>query len=391
MGFSRWLPLAGITVCVFIFNMSEFIPVGLLTGIGADFGTSESQTGMIISVYAWAVAILSLPMMLILKRMDYRSMLLLSVALFAVFQFVSGISTSYWMLMAARLGVAVSHAIFWSIAAPLAVRVVEKGLERTAISAVAAGTSIAMIVGLPVGRVIGLALGWRMTFNSIAVVAVVTLILLLIVFPRVENPGTFTVDRVPSIFKNRIILGIYVCLAIAVTGFYTSYSYIEPFLLGVAHLSSEEVTGTLILFGLAGILGSFLYNRLYGVHRFTFMKASFILSVVALAILHPAAHAVLPILAAIALWGMCQTMFNTSFQNEIIAVSPADAGHIVMALYSGIFNVGIATGSIMGGVVTDTVGVEWVGTVGAGFLLVSTLIVVFYLIGQLKKAGARWT
>ena len=84
-------------------------------------------------------------------------------------------------------------------------------------------------------------------------------------------------------------------------------------------------------------------------------------------------------------------MFNTSFQNEIIAVSPADAGHIVMALYSGIFNVGIATGSIMGGVVTDTVGVEWVGTVGAGFLLVSTLIVVFYLIGQLKKADARRT
>ena len=76
MAFRQWLPLIGLTVSVFIFNMSEFMPVGLLTSIGDDFGTSESQTGLIISFYAWAVAICSLPLMLLLRRVIYRPMLL---------------------------------------------------------------------------------------------------------------------------------------------------------------------------------------------------------------------------------------------------------------------------------------------------------------------------
>ena len=168
MGIVKWLPLVGISISVFIFNMSEFMPIGLLTGISDDFGVSESQAGLIISVYAWAVALLSLPIMLLLRRMEYRRMLLLSVVLFTAFQVMSGVSSSYWMLMASRLGVAVAHAIFWSIATPLAVRVVEPRFAKIAIGAVATGTSIAMIVGLPLGRIIGLALGWRMSFVTIA-------------------------------------------------------------------------------------------------------------------------------------------------------------------------------------------------------------------------------
>ncbi len=179
----------GIFVCVFVFNMSEFMPIGLLTGIADDLGVSESGAGMLISVYAWAVAILSLPIMLVLRRMQYRPMLLMCVAMFAAFQALSGFSSDYWMLMASRIGVAVAHSIFWSIASPLAVRVVEPGFQRLAISAVAMGTSVAMILGLPLGRVIGLALGWRMTFLFIAAISILVLLLLVAVFPRSPIPG----------------------------------------------------------------------------------------------------------------------------------------------------------------------------------------------------------
>ena len=73
----NWLPLIGITISVFIFNMSEFMPIGLLTDISMDLGITESKAGMIISIYAWAVAILSLPIMLLLRKMEYRRMLLM--------------------------------------------------------------------------------------------------------------------------------------------------------------------------------------------------------------------------------------------------------------------------------------------------------------------------
>lgn len=94
MSVRTWLPLIALVCCVFLLNFSEFAPIGLLTDISKDFGISESTTGLIISVYAWAVAILSLPLMLLLRRMQYRPMLLMCIALFVVFQVITGLSNS---------------------------------------------------------------------------------------------------------------------------------------------------------------------------------------------------------------------------------------------------------------------------------------------------------
>ena len=274
MSVRTWLPLIALVCCVFLLNFSEFAPIGLLTDISKDFGISESTTGLIISVYAWAVAILSLPLMLLLRRMQYRPMLLMCIALFVVFQVITGLSNSYGMLMVSRLGVAVSHSIFWSIATPLAVAVVPMEYRKLAISAVAAGTSIAMIVGLPLGRIIGLALGWRMTFVFIAVIAMIALVFLIAVFPKVENPGTFTLRKLPTILKNPVLIGIYTTLILLVTGYYTGYSYIEPFLGTTAGLSETMITIVLTVFGLAGIVGSAAFTKLYDVVGFRFVIIS---------------------------------------------------------------------------------------------------------------------
>ena len=85
----EWLPLIGITVSAFIFNTSEFMPVGLLTGIGASFGTSEGVTGLIVSVYAWAVMLLSLPLMILGSRLAFRPLMLLVIGVFCAGQALS--------------------------------------------------------------------------------------------------------------------------------------------------------------------------------------------------------------------------------------------------------------------------------------------------------------
>lgn len=383
----QWLPLISIIVCVFIFNMSEFVPIGLLTDIAADFDTTESTAGLLISVYAWAVAILSLPIMLLLRRMEFRRMLLMCVGLFVLFQVMSGLSTNYWMLMASRIGVAVAHSIFWSIASPLAVRVVPPELQKLAISSVAAGTSIAMIIGLPLGRVIGLALGWRMTFIVIAAVALIALFLLTVVFPRLENPGTFTVRRLPDLFRDRALVGIYLTTAVFVTGYYTAYSYIEPFMYQVAGLSDNGVTAVLTVFGLAGIAGSALFSRIYDRTRYRFMMAAFLGTAVCLALLEPSAGWFAAVLAVCALWGLFSTSFNVAFQNETIRGAPSDATAVAMSLYSGIFNVGIAMGSLIGGWVTDGASVADIGWVGALFALAAAAICAAVVIPALRGRG----
>lgn len=385
MTIKSWLPLIGITLCVFIFNMSEFMPIGLLTDISKDFGISESRAGLIISVYAWAVAIISLPIMLALRKMQYRMMLLMTVFMFAVFQIISGVSSSYWMLMVSRLGVAVAHSIFWSIAAPLAVRVVSKDYEKLALSTVAAGTSIAMIIGLPLGRIIGLALGWRMSFIIIASVSILVLILLVAVFPKVENPGTFTVKRLPDIFRNKVLMGIYIIVAVFVTGYYTGYSYIEPFLAHTGIFSENMITVALTLFGLAGIGGSVLFTRYYDRTRFRFMVTALGGASMCLLLLNLVAFSVWTVMVVCMVWGVCSISFNVSTQNEAIRAAPDDAVPIAMSLYSGIYNVGIAMGSIIGGLVTDHGSVADIGYVGAAFTISATLFLALYVIGQIKR------
>ena len=145
----QWLALAGIAVAAFVFNSSEFMPVGLLTDIGKTFGTSEATTGMLVSVYAWAVMLLSVPLMIIATRLDFRRLLLVVIVVFLIGQVLTSLSTSYWMLMAARMVVACAHSVFWAIAAPIAVRLVPKNKRALALSVVETGTAVAAIVGLP--------------------------------------------------------------------------------------------------------------------------------------------------------------------------------------------------------------------------------------------------
>ena len=123
----HWAALIGLTLAAFIFNTSEFVPIGLLSDIARDFGKTESETGLLISVYAWCVALLSLPLMILASRMEMRRLMLCLAGAFAAFQCLSWASGSYAMLMASRVGVACCHSVFWSIVSPMAVRLVPSG------------------------------------------------------------------------------------------------------------------------------------------------------------------------------------------------------------------------------------------------------------------------
>lgn len=176
MNLREILPLAGIAVAAFIFNTSEFMPVALLTDIATSFSVSEAQAGLIISVYAWMVMLLSLPLMILASRVEFKRLLLVVIAVFLVGQILSAVSATYEMLMASRICVACAHAVFWSIAAPVAIRVVSEDHRHAAMGVVVMGSSVALIAGLPLGRVIGLVLGWRMTFACVAAVSALVLI-----------------------------------------------------------------------------------------------------------------------------------------------------------------------------------------------------------------------
>ena len=149
------------------------------------------------------------------------------------------------------------------------------------------------------------------------------------------------------------------------TGYYTCYSYIEPFLQQVASFDAGMITVSLTVFGVAGILGSMLFSRLYDGRSQLFLALSIAGVVVALALLRVVAGSVPAVLAVFMLWGCCGTAFNVAFQAEIIKGVEEDESSVAMSIFSGLFNFGIGAGSALGGVVVTSVSIEAIGLVGA--------------------------
>lgn len=333
MTLKEWLPLIGMTISAFLVNTSEFMPIGLLTDISNDFNMTAAQAGVMITAYSWTVTILSLPLMLLACKIKPKKLLLGTLTVFAVCQVLSVISIGFPFLVVSRIGVACAHSIFWAIASPLAVRVVSKEHQSKALSAIITGTAIAMVLGMPLGRMIGLQIGWRMTFLCVAVI-------------------TF----------------------LFATGYYTTYSYIEPFLQKVAGFPSNIVTVTLMLFGIAGLSGSYLFSQYYDDHRFAFVQTVLFGFAGALALLYPASINMYMIILVCAIWGIAAMAFQTSFQAEIIRCVSTAASSVAMAIFSAIFNLGIGSGTWLGGVVYTNISLSFIGFVGAVIVLVGAFI-----------------
>lgn len=383
--FTRWLPLIGLTFAVFVFNTSEFMPIGLLTDIATDLNISEARAGLLISVYAWVVAIMSLPLMIMVSKMELKRLLLSIIALFVVSHVASAFAEGYYTLMLSRIGVACSHAIFWSIAPPLAVRTVPDGKRALGLSTIATGSSVAMVVGLPLGRVVGLYVGWRMTFLSIAIISALIFIFIAVVFPKLQSRGKFAFKQLPALLHNRVLVGVFIMSVLFATAHYTGYSYIEPFLGKVASMSPDLVTLVLIVFGASGMLGSIAFSKYYMANRRRFMLVMTLGPALCLLLLQVAAASLLSVVVVCIMWGAMATAFNIAFQDNTIRFAPENATSIGMSIFSGIFNLGIGSGAYVGGLVVSHLSIDYIGYAGGIIGLIATLYLVVRYFPNMRR------
>jgi DHA1 family L-arabinose/isopropyl-beta-D-thiogalactopyranoside export protein-like MFS transporter len=386
MSWKPWLPVVCLTISAFIFNTTEFAPISLLTDIAADFHISEAHAGFMMTAYAWIVATMSLPLMLLTKDMERRKLLLLLFSFFIVSHILSVLAWNFWILMLSRIGIAFSHAIFWSITASLTYRLAPHGKKTKALGILATGTSLAIVLGLPLGRLIGQSLGWRTTFACIALVAFVILFFLLKLLPQLPSVNAGSLKSLPLLIKRPSLMGVYVLTALAITAHFTAYSYIEPFVQQIALLSGDFATITLFIFGIAGMLGSTIFAHFKHTYPFTIVVSSLTALIVSLIFMLPLAPYKIPLSILCLFWGIAICLISLILQVTVLELTP-DATDVAMSLYSGIYNIGIGGGAFVGSLVISHSSMKHVGIVGALFGSVALVLAIWiwrkYL---LKKA-----
>ncbi|EHT4976848.1 sugar transporter [Salmonella enterica] len=359
-----WLRVVTLAIAAFIFNTTEFVPVGLLSDIAESFHMQTAQVGIMLTIYAWVVAVMSLPFMLLTSQMERRKLLICLFVLFIASHVLSFLAWNFTVLVISRIGIAFAHAIFWSITASLAIRLAPAGKRAQTLSLIATGTALAMVLGLPIGRVVGQYFGWRTTFFAIGMGALITLLCLIKLLPKLPSEHSGSLKSLPLLFRRPALMSLYVLTVVVVTAHYTAYSYIEPFVQNVAGLSANFATVLLLILGGAGIIGSLVFGKLGNRHASSLVSIAIALLVVCLLLLLPAAESEAHLAILSIFWGIAIMVIGLGMQVKVLALAP-DATDVAMALFSGIFNIGIGAGALVGNQVSLHWSMSAIGYIGA--------------------------
>ncbi|VDZ88965.1 sugar efflux transporter [Lelliottia amnigena] len=359
-----WLRVVTLAIAAFIFNTTEFVPVGLLSDIAHSFQMETAQVGIMLTIYAWVVALMSLPFMLLTSQMERRKLLIGLFMLFIASHVLSFLAWNFTVLVISRIGIAFAHAIFWSITASLAIRLAPAGKRAQALSLLATGTALAMVLGLPLGRIVGQYFGWRTTFFAIGLGALITLLCLIKLLPKLPSEHSGSLKSLPLLFRRPALMSIYLLTVVVVTAHYTAYSYIEPFVQVVAGFSANVATVLLLILGGAGIIGSVLFGKLGNKHASLLVSSAIGLLLACLLLLMPAAQSESHLAILSIFWGVAIMIIGLGMQVKVLALAP-DATDVAMSLFSGIFNIGIGAGALVGNQISLHLSMSAIGYLGA--------------------------
>ncbi|EPS1204979.1 MFS transporter [Serratia marcescens] len=372
-GAKPWLATFAIGLSTFTVVTAEMLPVGLLTPIVSTLNASIGRAGLLISLPALFAALFAPLVVLGARRTDRRSLLIVFLLLLIAANLLAAAATSMALLFAARILLGFCIGGIWAIAGGLAERLVPPASVGLALSVIFGGVAAASVLGVPLGVFLGEALGWRMAFLAVAVLAALTLLLLLCVLPplpvtQAVSWRSFTAQRA----NRRLLLGLLLTFLL-VAGHFMAYTFVRPLLQTVAGIESRWVGPLLFAYGVAGIVGNFIAGQA-AAKRLRRTLALIALGL-ALAIL------LLPLLgraplsggAFLLLWGIAYGGVSVSLMAWMLKAAP-NAVEVASSLYIALFNLAISCGSLAGGLVVDAGGLTINGVLSGIVLLLALAI-----------------
>lgn len=354
--------LVALSVAAFTFVTTEVLPIGLLTVMADDLHRSEAQIGLLVTGYAGVVVLASIPLTRVTGHIPRRLLITATLAVFVVAVLVTAVATSYWVLFAARLAIALSQALFWSVVGSTATGLFPPEMRGRAVARLSIGASLSPVAGVPAGTWIGQQAGWRVAFVVMAAMGLATCVAVALLVPTVAPAeGGAARGTAPDARRYAILV---VACALGVAGSLTAYTYVTPFLLDVSGFTPAALGPLLLVSGAAGVAGTLIVGRFLDRSPWGALTVPLTATVTALLTLYTFGAAKAPAVAAVALTVLALSAFAAAVQNRTLQVAPGSTD-MAGAGSGTAFNLGIAGGSLLGGGLIQTAGVRSVALAGA--------------------------
>lgn len=352
-------PVVALSSGIAILVASEFLPASVLPGLAADIGVSEGTAGLAVAATAIAGAFTAPSIAVLLPRTDRRTVMLGLLAAAALSNLAVAVAPSFAVLLIGRLLLGIAIAGYWSFAFTVGTHAVP-GRDRLVSSAISFGVSIATVLGVPVGSIVGDAVGWRAAFGGAAVLCAISAVALAVALPSVPAHPTAGLRMLSEALRNKRLMFGLGCVVLVALGNFAAYPYIR---LAIDRVDPAATTWMLLAWGIGAVTGTIVAGMLARWLRPLAGAAPIALGI---ALLLTANASSVPVLTvAVVLWGFAFNMIPVVVQLWGARVEPQRT-ESAMSLSVTAFQVAITVGSALGGALLDGYGVRPLLLVGAG-------------------------
>lgn len=365
---AAWPAVLSLGLGVFALVSAEFLPASVLTSIAADLSISIGAAGQTVTVTSLVGVIAAIFTPIVTSRFDRRMVLWALISLLALSSIVTALANGFVMLLAARFLLGLSLGGFWSMAPALTLRLVPAQAVPRALAIISAGVSAAFIGGGPLGAYLDALIGWRMVFALSAGLAGVALLALMTTMPPLPSQTAPKLGTLVVLLSRPSVRLMLFSVLVIISGQFTGFTYIRPFLEQVPQLGVAAITSVLLGYGVGNVIGNFAGGAV-AARGVKLAIVSFALAIAVLAlvmILFGASPIVSGI--AVALWGFAFGFAPVGFQSWMMRTA-ADHAEAASGLLTAAFLVAIASGAVLGGLLVDHVG----GWAPIGYMAAATL------------------
>lgn len=364
----------------FAIGADGFVIAGVLPAIAHDTGATLADAGLLVTAFALAYAIAAPLLTAAVAPIDRRTVLVAGMTVLAAANAAAALAHGYGPVMAARLVAALGAATYSPVALAAGVQLSAPRARGRAIALVLGGMTVSLVIGVPLGALLGALGSWRWTFAFVAVVAAACAIGIAALLPPVPAaPGSSLRTRL-ALLRRITVVGNLTATFLWITGAFVLYTFITPLLTSATGWRGASISTLLLVYGAAAFTGNVAGGRaadLWGAERtVTVALCSLMVSMTAAgwaAHLGPGPGAVIVILAIVA-WPAAGWSLTPAQSHRLVAHAPA-AGPEVLSLNTSAVYLGIAAGAALGGEVIRHAAIAWLGPVAAALQVLALLVV----------------